>query len=72
MSGGDVAEAAGVAIGEFADGLELGWGELSAWEADAEHEVALVGFLLIDAEPAEADFDVGAFGFIGDDGVEVT
>lgn len=56
LAGGDVAEAAGVLLGDEGDFAELRGGEEAVGDADAEHEVAIaVGLLLIEAEPAEAD-----------------
>ncbi len=55
LAGGDVAEAAAEFLGDGGDLLHLGRGEEAVGDADAEHEVTVVGELLVDAVPAHAD-----------------
>ena len=54
LTGGDVADVAGVGAGHLADLAELGRGELPAGDLDADHEVPVVGSLTVDAVPLES------------------
>ncbi len=55
LPGGDVAESAAVVVGQSADLAKLSGCQPPAGQFDAPHEVAVVGFLPVDAVPAHAE-----------------